>query len=96
MKSLRRLLLLTQQRQEIKLESGILKCSTDYSKIEMWISILRGFCVSDVFELGLDLLNLYDLGFFVFEVLKGLDEGLQSFAKNSYSFTKIYESLQLW
>ncbi len=78
--------------QMFKLESDIPKWGINYDEIEMWISILRGFCVSDIFELGLDLLNLYDLGFFVFEELKWFNEELQGFAKISDSFTKICES----
>ncbi len=50
--------------------------------------------MSDVFDLGLVLLKLDDLGFFVFEVLKDFNEGLQGFAKISDSFTKFYESWQ--
>ncbi len=47
--------------------------------------------MGDVFDLGLVLLKLDDLGFFVFEVLKWFNEGLQSFARISHGFTKIYE-----
>ncbi len=50
--------------------------------------------MSEVFDLGLVLLKLVDLGFFVFSKLKWFNEGLQGFAKISNGFTKIYESLQ--
>ncbi len=47
--------------------------------------------MSDVFDLGLVLLKLDELGFFVFEVLKWFNEELRRFAKISNGFTKIYE-----
>ncbi len=50
--------------------------------------------MTDVFDLGLVLLKLDDLGFFVFEELKWFNEGLQGFARISNGFTKIYEDLQ--
>ncbi len=50
--------------------------------------------ISEVFDLGLVLLKLNKMSFFVFEVLKWFNEELQGFARISHSFTKIYDSLQ--
>ncbi len=45
--------------------------------------------MSEVFKMGLDLLKLDELSFFVFEELKELYEELQGFARISNGFTKI-------
>ncbi len=63
-----------------------------YDRIEMWISILEGFLVTEIIELGLDFLKLEEMSFVLCEVLKVLNEELQTLARNSYCFTITWDT----
>ncbi len=65
-----------------------------YSEIEMWISILEAFLVSEVFEIGLESLKLGEMGFVLREVLKALDEEYQTSARNNYCNAKTCNNQQ--
>ncbi len=50
--------------------------------------------MSEVFEKGLKLLKLDEIGFFLFRVLKALNEKYQTSTRNNYYMRKTCNSLQ--